>query len=137
MALRKAKPTAEALYEAKSSYSVAGTVYRAGTRLRGDHEEVRARFGRWMSVDLPDDEKGRLRAEADWGQVVAEGDQHGPAPEPIAVPPSGPFQAIRSFRLADADLQHIARINAGQLVDASDEVFKRYPHLFAKPTEVR
>jgi hypothetical protein len=39
--------------------------------------------------------------------------------------------------LADPDLQHVARINAGDIVSAADEVYRRYPHLFVADVEER
>lgn len=135
---RKPKPDPEATFEAITSFAVAGKVYPAGLRLRGNHDAVRASFGHFMLADLPDDEKGKLRAHALWDRVVAEAPtQNQPAPDPVAQPPSGRFRAVGSYMLTDPDLQHRARINAGDIVDASDEVFRRYPHLFVPHIEER
>jgi hypothetical protein len=114
-------------------------VFKAGSRLRGDHEEVRAAFGQWMLADLPDDEKGKHRAEALFGQSIAVPAEHNvPAPDPVAKPPTGRFRAVRSWTLADPDLVATrGRINAGEIVDASDPVFRRYPHLFVQHVEER
>ncbi len=125
------------MYEPRQTYATGRRVYQAGTRLRGSDEEVRARFGAWMDASLPDDEKAKLRAEASWSQVVVEDASRGPAPDPIAEPPTGRMRAVRSFRLADADLQHVAQVSVGQLVDASETVYRRYPHLFVQHVEDR
>jgi hypothetical protein len=133
----KPKPDPEAIYEAVQSYAIEGRVYQAQTTLKGDHTEVRARFDRWMLADLPDDEKGKRRA-AMWSAVnVEEATNQTHTPPPVARPPAGRFRAVRSWTLADPDLKGRAIINAGDVVDASDELFKRYPHLWVQVIEER
>lgn len=134
---RKAKPDADKLYEARASYADGTRVYRAGDRLRGDHPAVRAAFGRWMLDELPDDEKGKLRASAQWGQVNAAAAEHQPAPPPIAQRPSGKFRAVGFWTLTDPDLKPRGRIRSGEIVDADDELYRRYPHLFVPVIEER
>ena len=133
---RTARPDPTKQYEPVQSYSGPEGTFSTGTRLAGDHPAVRASFGQWMLSDLPDDEKGRLRTAAMFGaQEVPEHDQH--AAPPVAQPASGRFRALGTWTLADADLQHRARINAGELVTADDEVFRRFPHLFVQHVEDR
>lgn len=135
---RSPKPNPEALYEAVQSYSRGQRVFRAGTRLRGDNDEVRAAFGQWMLSELPDDQKAKIRGESMWGQSIAEPAGPPTAPDPVAQPPTGRFRAVRSWTLADPDLAASrGRINAGEVVDAGDPVFRRYPHLFVADIEER
>lgn len=134
---RAAKPAPEALYEVAVSFAVDNRVYQAGQTLRGDHEAVRTHFGQWMLASLPDDEKRKIRSDKLWGQTNAEGPSEAPKAAPIAEPATGPFRAVRNWTLADPDFQDRSRINAGEIVDASDPVFRRYPHLFVKHTEAR
>lgn len=132
---RPGKPDPSAVYEPVLSYSGPEGTYNSGMRLRGDHPAVRAAFGSWMLADLPDDQKGQLRNAALFGDVVPEPGER--SDEPLAQPPAGRFRALRSWRLADPDLQQRARINAGEIVTADDEVYRRYPHLFVRETEER
>jgi hypothetical protein len=134
---RKAKPDAAAMYEAITSYSQGHRVVQAGTKLRGDHDLVRAAFGQWMLVELPDDQKGRIRTQAVYGQLNVEENQHDQPSPPLARPPMGKFRAVGTWMLGDEDLQQRARINVGDVVDASDPVYRRYPHLFIPVIEER
>ena len=131
---RAAKPDPDVTYEAIEGYSDPVATIAAGTKLAGSHEAVRAQFGRWMTADLPDDAKDRLRRRALWGSQPAPAPRAAP---PVAEPAAGRFRALQSWTLADADLQHRARINAGELVTADDEVFRRFPHLFVQHVEDR
>ncbi len=130
---RAAKPDPDRTYEPVQSFSGPDGTYATGTRLAGDHPAVRAAFGQWMLADLPDDEKGRIRSAAMFGG------QEVPAHEapPIARQPSGKFRALVARTLADPDLASRARLSPGDIVDASDEVFKRYPHYFEPLEENR
>ncbi len=133
---RTAKPDPDETYEPIMSFSGPAGTFSTGTRLAGSHPAVRASFGSFMLATLPDDAKHKLRTSAMFGnQPVATHAAH-EAP-PSAQPPSGRFRALGTWTLTDPDLQHRARINAGDLIDASDEVFKRYPHLFTAAVEDR
>jgi len=124
------------MYEAVEGYSDPVATIPAGTRLSGDHQAVRANFTRWMTADLPDDQKSALRNKALFGtQPTPAHAQH--AEPPVAQPASGRFRALQSWTLADPDLQHRARINVGELVGPDDEVYRRYPHLFVPLVEDR
>jgi hypothetical protein len=131
-------PDPALLYEVIIGYAVDGRAYQAGTKLLGDNAEVRARFasGHWMLADLPDDEKTHRRAQRLWAHSLDDAPASPPA-DPIARPPSGRFQALRSWTVADPDLKHRARINAGDIVDAEDELYRRFPHLFVQYLEDR
>ena len=134
---RKPQPDPERQYEAVVSFSGPDGAFNPGTRLTGDHPALRAAFGSFMLADLPDDEKAMIRNKAMWGDVAAY--QPPPTPAaPVARRPSGRFRAVRSWSLADPYLpERGGRLNAGDLVDANDEVYRRYPHLFVPHVEER
>lgn len=132
---RKPAPDPSASYEPIQSYSGPGGTFATDRRLNGDHPEVRERPHLWMLSDQDDDEKGQIRSEAIFGAAIR---SHPPQkPLPVAQRPSGRFRAIGSWSLPDPDLRHRARISAGDIVHADDEVFKRYPHLFTRHIEER
>ena len=137
--LKKAKPDPEALWEVIESFSTSGNdTFKRGFKVRADHPAVVQHRALFMPADLDDVAKAAVRREY-WAESYAQqaADQPGPAPDPIARPPSGRFRALRSWTLSDPDLAHIARVNAGQLVDASSEVYRRYPQLFVQDIEER
>jgi hypothetical protein len=129
---RRTKPDPNLMYEAAQSYADRrGHVYQAGETRLGAHEAVREAPGQWVLASLPDDEKAKARSHAAWDAVVADdASRASVTTPPVAKPPAGLFRATGSWTLQDADLQHRARLNTGDLVDASDLVYRRYPHLF-------
>ena len=135
---RRPKPDPEALYEAVQSYSRGQRVFRAGTRLRGDHEEVRAAFGQWMLTELPDDQKGKIRAESMWGQSIAEAaDPPRPDAFPTAQPPAGRMRALGNWTIVDPALGGPRPLYAGTMVSVNDPLYRALPHLFGPIIEER
>jgi len=136
LTLKKAPmPDPDAMYEPVQSFSNALGTFAAGVRLSGGHQAVRAHFGSFMLASLPDDQKSRIRTAAMFGaQPTSAHDQH--AEPPVAEPPAGRFRALVSRRLP-ADLASRGRISPGDIVDADDPVFKRFPHYFVAHLEDR
>ncbi len=140
LTLNRTKPDPDKQYEPVMSFSGPHGTFNTGTRLSGDHEAVRASFGSWMLASLPDDEKGRLRTTAMFGnQDVPAHATHAEPPlaePPLAEPPSGKFRALVSRRLPP-DLASRGRISPGDVVSADDETYRRFPHLFTPYEENR
>jgi hypothetical protein len=137
---RKPKPDPDALYEARVAFTDGRRVWNPGTRLRGDHEAVRAHFDAFMLASLPDDEKARQHASALWDQTIVEDHasrRHSTTAFPPAKRPSGNMQALDNWTIEEPALGGPRPLYAGTIVASDDPLYLAFPQLFRPVEPVR
>ncbi len=124
---RPPRPDPSKTFECILGYSGPTGSYSAGVQLLGSHPAVVASPGYWMDASLPDDVRAEARTAALFGRTEP---GQGPAPFPIARPPSDPMVAVGNYQVLEVALAGPRVLYAGTVVDASDALYRTLPHLF-------
>jgi hypothetical protein len=134
----KAKPDPTQLYEAIEGFASGNTVFQRGYKVRGDHPAVIAHRALFMPANLDELEKEAVRREY-WGASYRQmdADTPKPPPPPRATRPTGGMRAVANYTVQEPELGGPRVLSAGTVVDASDPLYRAFPHLFQPYVEER